>query len=318
MNKSTITILVFLILAIIVALVIIDFMGDRPDKRGGNPYEYNTDQFKSVDPSLIHYRETKNIPLGERKAKSIDIANDEIYLTGNNFIMVILPDGIRKSYIPIEGNGECIKATDKNIIIGFKNAISVFDHTGKILNSWNIDSERTIITSIAVKGDQIFIADAGNRRVLKYTIQGVFLGQFEGKRNSGDSHGFIVPSPNFDLAINPFGELWVVNPGMHSIENYSDDGEFRGFWSKSSMEIDGFTGCCNPAEIAIMNDGSFITGEKGLVRIKIYDPSGKLLSVVAPPEIFKEDGRAPEITFNTKGIIYSLDFDRNVIRLFEK
>ena len=84
------------------------------------------------------------------------------------------------------------------------------------------------------------------------------------------------------------------------------------------MEIDGFTGCCNPAEIAIMNDGSFITGEKGLVRIKIYDPSGKLLSVVAPPEIFKEDGRAPEITFNTKGIIYALDFDRNVIRLFEK
>ncbi len=318
MNKKNLTIFVLLMLVAVITLVVIDFLGDRPDRRGGNPYEYNVDEFRSVDPSLLHYRETKNIPLGERKTRSIDLVNEEIYLTGENFIMVIRPDGIQKTFIPIEGVGECIKATDKLIIIGFKNTISVFDHSGNILNNWKINSERTIITSIAVKGDWMFIADAGNRRVLKYDLQGKLLGEFEGKKESTDGHGFIVPSPYFDIAVNNDGELWVVNPGEHSIENYSDKGELRGYWTRSSMEIDGFTGCCNPAEIAIMDDGSFITSEKGLVRIKVYDPSGKLLSVVAPPEKFKEEGRAPEVVADKNGVIYALDFDRNMIRLFEK
>ena len=32
--------------------------------------------------------------------------------------------------------------------------------------------------------------------------------------------GFIIPSPYFDLLIGIYGKLWVVNPGLHSFENY--------------------------------------------------------------------------------------------------
>jgi len=118
--------------------------------------------------------------------------------------------------------------------------------------------------------------------------------------------------------VNQFGELWVVNPGMHAIENYTDDGKLRGFWEKSSMNIDGFAGCCNPAEMTIQADGSFITSEKGMVRIKVYDPSGELRSVVAGPDKFMEEGKAPEVAVDNNGVIYALDFDKNTIRIFEK
>ncbi len=318
MNKKTLTLLVLLTLAIIIAMVIFDFMGDRPDKRGENPYEYNVDQFKTVDPDLVHYRETKNIPLGDRVPGGIDVFNEEIFLTGLNFIIVIRPDGVQKSSFPIEGKGECIKATEENIIIGLKSEILIYDHSGKLLNSWKIENERTILTSIAVKDDLIFLADAGNRRVLSYDLQGALQTEFEGKREGNAGHGFIVPSANFDLVVNSFGELWITNPGEHAIENYTDNGQIRGFWAKSSMEIEGFTGCCNPAEIAVLEDGSFVTSEKGLVRIKVYDASGKLISVVAPPEKFNEEGHAPEVAVGKNGEIYTLDFDRNMIRLFEK
>ena len=44
----------------------------------------------------------------------------------------------------------------------------------------------------------------------------------------------------FDLDIYD-DELWVVNPGMHALENYADDGTLRGYWDKISMKIEGFS-----------------------------------------------------------------------------
>ena len=75
--------------------------------------------------------------------------------------------------------------------------------------------------------------------------------------------------------------MWVVNPGMHAFENYEFDGDLRAFWENTSMKIDGFSGCCNPAHFTFLPDGSFVTSEKGLVRVKVHKPSGELLGVVA-------------------------------------
>ena len=148
--------------------------------------------------------------------------------------------------------------------------------------------------------------------------EGEQKGQFEGNAESEAGHGFIVPSANFDLAVNSFGELWVVNPGKHALEDYSDEGRMRGFWESRSFEIDGFLGCCNPARITTLEDGSFVTSEKGLVRIKIYDQSGKLLSVVASPDLFNgDDGKAPEVCADENNVIYALDFDKDMVRVFE-
>jgi hypothetical protein len=105
---------------------------------------------------------------------------------------------------------------------------------------------------------------------------------------------------------------------MHAFENYSRDGNIRGYWSSTSMKIDGFSGCCNPAHMAILPDGHFVTSEKGLVRIKVYKPSGELLGVVAPPASFKPGETAPDLAITAAGEVLALDFDRNMIRIFEK
>jgi hypothetical protein len=318
MNRKYINILVFGIIGLVIILIVMDFISKSPDKRGANPYEYNVDDYKAVDKSLIHYKETGNIPLNELKATAIDLYDGNIYLCGENFLQEISPRGVKMLSVEIEGIPECIKVTDENIILGFEKSLSLFNKTGQEIRSWELPPQKTVVTSIAAKSDFIYVADAGNRRVLRYSLKGELLGMFEGKRDSNAGHGFIVPSPNFDLVVNSYGELWVVNPGEHSIENYTDEGEIRGYWTKSSMAIEGFTGCCNPAEIAVLEDGSFITSEKGMVRIKVYDASGEMISVVAAPDKFMEEGHAPEVVADSAGIIYALDFDRNTIRIFEK
>ncbi len=127
----------------------------------------------------------------------------------------------------------------------------------------------------------------------------------------------MVPSPYFDLDVYE-DELWVVNPGSHAFENYTDEGVLRGFWEKTTMKIEGFCGCCNPAQMCFGADGTIYTAEKGLVRIKAYKPSGELIGVVAAPNNFVKEGNAPELAATESGAVYALDFDQRMIRLFEK
>ncbi len=319
MSKKSIGILILVIIGIIITIIILDFLGNRPNNRGDNPYEYNVEEFKAVDASLIHYKETKNIPLGDIIARGMDIFKGDIYITGQNFLQVIQINGVKKLNVELEETGICLLVKEEFIIVGLQQKIILFDHEGHILNSWMPDKETTYITSLAMKDDILYVADAGNRRVLRYNIDGTYIGEFEGKSESEAGHGFIIPSPHFDLVVNSYDELWVVNPGKHALENYTDEGDLRGFWESSSMKIEGFTGCCNPAEIAVLRNGSFVTAEKGgMVRIKIYSQSGQLESVVAAPEKFVEEGKAPEVKVDENDIIYALDFDKKMIRVFEK
>ena len=95
------------------------------------------------------------------------------------------------------------------------------------------------------------------------------------------------------------------------------------------MSIEGFCGCCNPMNFAIMADGSFVTVEKGLTRVKVYDPQGKFVGVVASPELLigldnayvcktVEDCRRGnfDVAVDSVGRILILDTGKNLVRIF--
>ncbi len=318
MKKRGLVIVVLVILGVILGVIVVDFLNNRPDRRGRNPYALEVDQYRKVDPSLVRYRETRNFDLGLLIAADMTLYNNHLYVAGNSLLVKISLDGTPMDMIEILPGATSVEVDDQQVIIGFRNRMASYDHRGTLLHQWAVPGDSTWITNLALKADKIFVADAGNRRIIIYNRDGEQTGEFEGKSESESGHGFIVPSPNFDLAVNSFGELWVVNPGKHALENYTEDGRLRGFWDKAGFDIEGFLGCCNPARIAVMKDGSFITSEKGMVRIKIYDPSGKLISVVAPPELFEGgSGKAPEVCVDDQGVVYALDFDRDRVRVFE-
>ena len=65
---------------------------------------------------------------------------------------------------------------------------------------------------------------------------------------------------------------------------YTPDGDLDSFWGEESPTVDGFFGCCNPCHLALLPDGRFVTSEKGIPRVKIYDSAGDFESVVAGSE----------------------------------
>jgi len=317
MNRKLIISILLGLAIVIVGLVVLDIMESRPDKRPDNPYEYSVDPYTSVDTALVKYVEKIDFTFAEQVLRGIAFANNRLYLVDDNFLVIVSPNGEKLEKSELPESPVCVAATANAIYIGFRKYIGQYNPEGILVKNWETLNDSTVITSLAVTDSLLFAADAGNRRVLRYHLNGTLSGSFTGKRDSADLHGFIIPSPYFELAVNSDGELWVVNPGKHAFENYTFDGQLRGFWEKTAMTIDGFSGCCNPAQMAVLPDGSFVTAEKGMVRIKIHKPSGELLSVVAPPDDFTGGTHAPDLAVSPEGEIYALDYDRSMVRCYQ-
>ncbi|MCP4312320.1 MAG: hypothetical protein GY790_13730 [Bacteroidetes bacterium] len=317
MKKRGLTAVILVIVLVIITVIVVDFLNNRPDRRGSNPYALEVEHLKKVDPELISHRETKILSLGSLEGSAVVYAEGKLFVVGDSSLVKMLPDGSAVEQFPVDPHPLSLLVEEQEIYVAYKNYVAQYDRDMKLVKRWDSMGDRAVVTNLAGNGEQVYVADAGNRQVIIYSRDGEVQGVIEGKAETDAGHGFIVPSANFDLVVNSFGELWVVNPGKHALENYSDDGRMRGFWENASFDINGFTGCCNPARITALDDGSFVTSEKGLVRIKIHDQSGQLKSVVAAPDLFKEEGKAPDVCADESGVVYALDFDRNVIRIFE-
>lgn len=315
-NKGIIVFLIVLGVAI-VAIIAMEFTSNRPDKRPANPFEYSVDEFKKVPAELITYKETRNFNVGFNEPSAITTDSSKIYITGDNSLKIIDYKGQLLQHVNLSETPQSIEVFQNKIFLAINSEIAVYDGLGNLLTEWEIPGENSVLTSLSATDSLVFIADAGNRRILKYSAEGEFLKEFDGKSESDEIYGFIIPSPYFDIDINSFGELWAVNPGLHALENFTLDGELRGYWENTGVKLEGFSGCCNPAHFTFLEDGKFVTSEKGLVRIKIYKPSGEFEAVVAAPEKFKDEGEAPDVAVDPSGNVYALDFDKKIVRVFE-
>jgi len=317
MKNKGIIIFLIVLAVVIVGVIVGDYISGRPDKSNPNPYAYDVNDFKNVPEEIIHYKELKNFKLGFENPSAITIDSDRIYVAGDDKLQTIDLSGKLLTELNLHGKPQAVVVYNDKIYVSVNNQIFVFNQSGTLLKEWEKLGENSLITAIAAFGNNVFVADAGMRKVIRYSLQGEKRNEFDGKADEGVLHGFIIPSPYFDLDINSEGDLWVVNPGLHALENYTDDGNLREHWSNTSMMTEGFSGCCNPAHFTFLPDGSYVTSEKGLVRIKIYKPSGEFDCVVAAPAKFAEEGEAPDVAADSQGNIYALDFDKKMIRVFE-
>jgi hypothetical protein len=285
-----------------------------------------------IDPKLILYKEIDepiNTGLTEARALTVD-ASGTMYVSGDQAIKVIDPRGRIKDTFSLTFAPRCLALADKEFYIGTRDRVVVTDKSGKVQATWPGLGENAIVTGIARDDEHVYIADAGQRIVWCFDRKGRLLRRIGDKNAEKDIPGFVVPSPYFDLATGPDGLLWVANPGRHQIEAYTAKGDREFAWGKFGNNLDNFTACCNPMNFDIMADGSFITCEKGIVRIKVYDAGGKLTGIVAGPEqltggawsISETPAQAKrarfDVTADKAGNVYVLDRERSVVRIFKR
>jgi hypothetical protein len=211
------------------------------------------------------------------------------------------------------------------------NVVLFMDPMGVEMARWTVPADNAILTSIAMDETNVFVADAMNKLVWRFDRKGNVLGKIGQKDAERNIPGIVVPSPYFDIAMYPDGLLRVVNPGRHWIEAYTAEGDREWFWGTAAVGIDGFSGCCNPVALAVLPDGGFVTAEKGLVRVKVYDAEGEFVGVVAGPDELgwieplrvcktPEECKAKgfDVAVDKTGRIFVLDTLRNVVKIFER
>lgn len=307
--------LVFLGL-VIVAVIAVNYIGSKPKVAKQNPYEYNVDEFKQVDPELISHKEVRQIKVDVGDHGGIATANGHIYFASGNTVKTLSLDGKLLGEFAIDETPFALAAKENLLVVAFEKHMAGYSLQGEKLFQTEMITDSTVITSVAFLNGKIAVADAGKRCVYLFE-QASKVAEIEGQSGAKNLHGFIIPSAKFDLAVNSDNELWVVNPGMHALQHYDEKGSLVEAWEKVSLQIEGFSGCCNPAHFTFLPDGRFVTSEKGMPRIKIYGDGGQLESVVAPPAAFVDNGRACDVATLGETIV-ALDFDKKMIRIFEK
>ena len=144
-------------------------------------------------------------------------------------------------------------------------------------------------------------------------------GQVQGRIGQRDPqrkvYGFVITDRrHFDIAIGAEGLLHAVNPRLLRVEVFSPQGDLRSHWGQGSTTVEGFFGCCNPAHLAALPDGRFVTAEKGAVRVKVYGPQGKLSAAVAGPQHLSDT--PADLATDAAGRVLVLDAAAKSVRIF--
>jgi hypothetical protein len=310
---------------IVLAIVGISYFGYNTFSSGSeaekpNPFEYNIDYYKEYDPKLNHFNEINQISVNYKKVTGIAIGPDDIlYVAGDNLYRQYDVNGTILNSVDCGQPALCLTIDKKrDVYLSMTDHIQIYDREGMLKKRWKSPGSESLITSLYVTSEHVYAADAGNFIVWKYDKDGNVLHRIGEKDKSRDIPGFVIPSPYFDLAVDPDGFLWVANTGRLSLENYTAEGDLRTSWGTPGMKIDEFCGCCNPSHFVIGKNGEFITGEKGIVRVKVHNRLGKLVSVVAGPDKFTEGTVGIDLAIDSKNRIYVLDPMRKQVRIFEK
>jgi DNA-binding beta-propeller fold protein YncE len=314
-------------LAAVGAVAWLGTSGSRPDPP--EAYRYDVSAYEEVDPALVIATELDSITPDVPGLRALAATPDgRVYAAGENILLIYGPDSAEIARHPVTGTPECLAVgPDGTVFLGMLTHVETMGPDGSPGAAWPPVEGQPHLTSIIADDASVYMADAGNRVVWRFSHAGELLGQIGEKDAARDIPGLVVPSPCLDVAFDESGALWVTNPGRHGLEQYRPGGEMVASWYRASMDIDGFCGCCNPSHVAFRPDGTLVTAEKGLVRVKLYSADHRLLGVVAPPQAFRSGPTGPfspeleapvlDLAVDARGRVLVVDANRNAIRVFE-
>jgi hypothetical protein len=290
------------------ALSVSSASGVQKDTRA-NPFAYDVERLAKIDPKIVGYEQVGVISGLNPEPRRIAVGPaDTLYVATKNGVEMLNSQGLKLAEIVTISPARCVAvAVDGTIYAGLRDHIEVFNAKGQRRAAWESPTRKTWFTGLSVGGNDVFAADSANRVVLRYDRSGKLIGRLGEKSQERNIPGLIVPSPYLDVKLGADGLLRVNNPGRHCVEVFTLAGDLEFSWGKPSAAIEGFCGCCNPIGLALLPDGSCITCEKGLPRVKVYSADRNFDCVVAGPEVFRDNSRAGLVSEVSDGTLGGLD-----------
>lgn len=285
------------------------------------PLPHRSD-FNAIPSQWIGYEQVSAFPISVVDASCFTLHESGHLLIGSDRQLAIYsPHGKRVGAFPLAGNPQALAFGAENtllpgkLLVAYRNRVEShsLDNTffPTLTTVWSFPEDNADIRSITVTADAVYLGDAANRVVHKCDHNGTVVKRFGQPERRQDSNAapseraapidFSKPGDaevfdGFALAHHPSlcvsvsaksGTVYATNPGRHRVEAFTPEGtwEPKFSWGDESPNFTGFCACCNPVQIIVLDSGDILTVEKTINRIKIYDPKGKLLTVVAGSSI---------------------------------
>ncbi|HVR82938.1 MAG TPA: NHL repeat-containing protein [Planctomycetota bacterium] len=276
------------------------------------------ESYLKVDPKLIIAKEDGRLSTGLKELRAIAVGpDDRVYAAGDKCFEIFGADGKIASKVDLDKTPTCIATdADSTVYVGVWDHVEVFSSKGAKIATWEKPGPSAWLTSLAVSDKNVYAADFGDKTVIRYDRKGKIQGRLGEPGKIEGTGKYEIPSPYFDVAVDAHGAPWVAHTGRRLLETYNEDGSLAGSWGKSGPQIEKFSGCCNPSHIAIRKDGSFVTSEKGLVRVKIHASNGDLVGVVAAAKDFEKGIHGLDLAVDSKDRILVADPGTASVRIY--
>lgn len=264
-----------------------------------------------TDPALIGWREVGKYDTEMQAAHGVAVMDEGTYVICGDGVMQRMHQGrfAERMSVGDPGPFSIVRADEGSFFLGLGDHVC-WSSWGRTMD-WPSLGKKARITSLARVGTQLWVADAGNKQIVRYQL----LYGYRGKK-LGTITGFLLPSPHLDVAVAPDGLVWVTHPGKQRVEAYKPDGSYVRAWGRSGTDAAGFAGCCNPTDLAMLPDGRFVTAEKAIPRVKVYRKDGHFQSIVAGHESFARGTDKLDLAVDARGRILVLDGATGIVRIY--
>ena len=237
-----------------------------------------------------------------------------LYAVGDREVKVFNTQGALTNRWETEKPPYCVAIRgDLAVFVGEAGQVEIFDSTGKRRDVWRDVDRLTTVTAIGFWGDNVIVADAGDRCIRRYDAGGRWINNI-GKDNN--TKGFLIPNGYLDFDVDGEGVIHAANPAKHRVERYTMTGELLGKFGRfGTKRPENFPGCCNPTNLALTGDGGIVVTEKAGPRMKVFDSARELRTFVGS-DAFDAGCKNMDVAVDAKGRIYVVDTVKLSILVF--
>src|SRR5262245_1760310 len=158
-------------------------------------------------------------------------------------------------------------------------------------------------------GGNVYVADAGNHRIAKYTSTGTLLNQW-GEPGSKKNKKFQSPG---GVAVDEVGDVYVVDRGNHRIVKYTGNGDYIRQWGAQGSGDGEFN---QPAGVACDADGNVYVVEAGNQRVQKFTKNGAFVTSWGSAGAGEGEFSAPEGIAAGGGEVYIADTGNDRVQVF--
>lgn len=149
-----------------------------------------------------------------------------------------------------------------------RQAIAVFDAGERFVKAFSAPDFNPV--AVAVRGDELYVCDA-KAQVVKVLDrnQGTLLRTIG--KPGGEDGQFIFP---IDVAVDPSGNLLVVDALKARVQRFSPDGKLLGQFGKAGNRPGDFV---RPKHIAVASDGTIFVVDASFNNVQVFDAEGRVM-----------------------------------------